>query len=214
MRGVPTRESSLIHNMVDGVFAVAITLIPVSIPNTVDPGGGKAFVQLTLAMVVYAITMMLLWFKTRTVLLLRTHIRPPDLVILGLILAIAVIIPKTAYITLNYGNTESSFFTWTDAEWITLLFGLLLVSMQLLLVLLSLRSLRAEEARHHPRNLRIWMLMIEVCSLSAFVLLFLAENLITGFNTRYLYIPALILLVEEGLCLWRMRGFSANVRRL
>ncbi|MEB3331692.1 MAG: hypothetical protein VKI83_04265 [Synechococcaceae cyanobacterium] len=208
---MPSRESSLVHNMVDGIFAVAITLIPVSIPNTFPLGGGKAFVQLTLAMVLYAITMLLIWFKTRTMLLVRTYLQPPDLVILGLIMAIAVMIPKTAYMTLNYGGDEGSFFRWSDAEWVAFLFGLLLVSMQALLFLLSLRSLRVEEARHYPRDLRISLLKVELGSLIAFLLLFLAENLCTGFNSRYLLIPVLILLVEEALCLWRIRRWMAGL---
>ena len=59
MRGSP-RESSTLMNMVDGIFAVAITLIPATLPNTVPPGKGYVLIQNTGAIVLIAFTMLLM----------------------------------------------------------------------------------------------------------------------------------------------------------
>ena len=96
MRGSP-RESSTLMNMVDGIFAVAITLIPATLPNTVSPGKGYVLIQNTGAIVLIAFTMLLIWFKLRNVLQINTRLFSQESALLGIVLAVAVLIPKSAF---------------------------------------------------------------------------------------------------------------------
>jgi hypothetical protein len=55
MRGTP-RESASLLNMVDGVFAVAITLVPASLPNVQPTAGGASLMITTLSIILIAVT--------------------------------------------------------------------------------------------------------------------------------------------------------------
>ena len=67
MRGKLWKASAL-FNMVDGIFAVAITLIPISIPNHFLESNEHDLLLLNASIVVIGLTMALMWHKFRSVL--------------------------------------------------------------------------------------------------------------------------------------------------
>jgi uncharacterized membrane protein len=111
--------------MVDGVFAVAITLVPASLPNALPDAGGAPYVVTTLSIILIATTMLLLWYKIRNLVHLNNKLTPLEMVLLGVILSVVVMIPKSAFISIHFGGNEGNFWLWSDSQWVNFQYQLL-----------------------------------------------------------------------------------------
>lgn len=205
MRGKFARDASTLMNLIDGIFAVAITLIPASLPNDLPPGGGLSFLQQTAYFVICAVMMLLLWQKVRIAVLLKKDLYAPDFALVAAILAIVVLVPKTAYMALLHGNEPGGLWLRSDAFWINLEYSFLILIVDFLVILLSVRALRSPRAKIHSREARRWVLVTEVVGFFVFTIFVLAENLFTGINGVYIYAAPIVLLLEEISCTWRLR---------
>jgi len=204
MRGTP-RESSTLMNMVDGIFAVAITLIPASLPNQVAPGTGFLLLKSTGAIVLVAFTMLLIWYKLRNVLQINTRILSQESGLLGIVLAVAVLIPKSAFLAIRYGNTEGNFWYWSDAQWINIEYQVLLILVEIIILILTINALRTPHSLRYPKPIRKKLLGAEIVGLFFLTVAILAENLFTGVNGVYVYTAPLILFCEELACIMIMK---------
>lgn len=206
MRGTP-RETSTLLNMVDGVFAVAITLVPASLPNEL-PAGGARFVLTTLSIILIAATMLLLWHKIRNLVHLNNKLSPSEMVLLGAILTVVVMIPKSAYISIHFGGNQGSFWLWSDSQWVNFQYQLLFLLVDSAAFLLSIRTLRSSAGQAYPRPIHRWVLGVEVLGLCLFAALFLAENLFTEINGIFVFLAPAVLFMEELLCTLRLKQFN------
>ena len=209
MRGTP-RESSTLLNMVDGVFAVAITLVPASQPNVVPTIGGAPLLFTTLSIILIAVTMLLLWHKIRNLVQLNNKLTPLEMALLGCILTVVVIIPKSAYICIVYGGRQGSFWLWSDSQWVDFQYQILFLLVDFAAFVLTVRTLAATAAQAYPRPIRRWILGVEALGLALFILLILAENLFTSINGFFVFLAPAVLLLEELLCTLRLRRFSTD----
>ena len=209
MRGTP-RESSTLLNMVDGVFAVAITLAPASLPNVLPTVGGASMLLTTLSIILIGVTMLLLWYKIRNLVQLNKKLTPAEMALLGCILTVVVIIPKTAYISIHYGGGPGSIWLWSDSQWVDFLYQMLFLLVDFLAFILTIRTLRASAAQAYPRHVRRWLLGVEALGLALFILLILAENLFASINGLFVYTAPIVLFLEELLCTLKLRHFSAE----
>ena len=204
MRGSP-RESSTLMNMVDGIFAVAITLIPATLPNTVPPGKGYVLIQNTGAIVLIAFTMLLIWFKLRNVLQINTRLFSQESALLGIVLAVAVLIPKSAFLAINYGTTEGNFWYWSDAQWINIEYQFFLLLVESIVLILTIKAFRTPHALRYSKRTRHRILAVEMVGLGLLILAIAAENLLTGVDGQYVYSAPAILLAEELACIVIMK---------
>lgn len=207
MRGTP-RETSTLLNMVDGVFAVAITLVPASLPNALPDAGGAPYVVTTLSIILIATTMLLLWYKIRNLVHLNNKLTPLEMVLLGVILSVVVMIPKSAFISIHFGGNEGNFWLWSDSQWVNFQYQLLFLLVDAAAFLLSIKTLRSSAAQAYPRHIRRWVLGIEALGLCLFVALFLAENLIITINGVFVFVAPAVLFLEELLCTLKLKQFN------
>jgi len=209
MRGTP-RESSTLLNMVDGVFAVAITLVPASLPNVLPAVGGASFMLTTLSIILIAVTMLLLWYKIRNLVQLNNKLKPTEMLLLGLILTVVVMIPKSAYISIHYGGGQGSMWLWSDSQWVDFQYQVLFLLVDAAAFVLTIRTLRSTAAQAYPRHIRRWLLGVEALGLSLFMALIVTENLFSSVNGLFVFVAPAVLFLEEALCTLRLRRFSAE----
>ena len=210
MRGAP-RDSATLFNMIDGVFAVAITLSPTALPQGVRHEAASHLVLVTTTLLLIALTMMLLWLKLRTIVQQKERLTYTDVVCVGVILMVAVMIPQSGYLALRSGHLEGSIWAWSDAQWVNVEYQGLLLLVESALLLLSLRTMGSARARGYPRAVRRWILGVEVMGFLSLMILVLIDNMIVGINGLYIYAIPLILLTEEGLCLARMKHYQRTL---
>lgn len=209
MRGTP-RETSTLLNMVDGVFAVAITLVPASLPNVLPDVGGASFMITTLSIILIAVTMLLLWYKVRNLVHLNNKLTPTEMGLLGLILTVVVMIPKSAFISIHYGGQQGSFWLWSDSQWVDFQYQVLFLLVDSAAFLLTIKTLKSSAAQAYPLHIRRWLLGVEALGLSIFAVLFLIENLFTCINGIFVFMAPAVLFLEELLCTLKLKQFSTE----
>lgn len=205
MRGKLSREASTLMNLIDGIFAVAITLIPASLANRIPTGGGPSFLRETAYFVVCAVMMLLLWHKVRVSVQLKKHLDGIDLALLCALLAVVVLVPKTAYLAMLHGSEPGSISLRSDAFWINLQYSCLILLVEFLAIALAVSALNSPRAQKHSLEVKRWVLGTELAGFAIFALFVLAENLFTGINGIYIYAAPVVLLIEEIACTWRLR---------
>lgn len=183
----------------DGVFAVAFTLVALSLPDQIrDQQRGLGELALLLSSsALSSLAVLLYWFKTRRLVVPTKLLYLPQLLLLFLSLLVIVTLPQMAALALRYGQGSGSVFEWTDAQAANLFFlGVLFVFDALVLgFTLSLR--------HHPlaevRRSRIVRVSIRAQSvgLAALIVLAVMEMLFIWFNSQYIVLVPLVLLAEE-----------------
>ena len=209
MRGTP-RETSTLLNMVDGVFAVAITLVPASLPNVLPDVGGAAFMITTLSIILIAVTMLLLWHKIRNLVHLNHKLTPPEMGLLGLILTVVVMIPKSAYIAIHYGSSQGSLWLWSNSQWVNFQYQILFLLVEIAAFLLTIKTLNSSATQAYPRQIRRWLLRVDAAGLCLFVIAFLLENMFVSINGIFVFAAPLILFLEELLCTLKLKRFSLD----
>lgn len=189
----------------DGVFAVAITTLAASIPTALGAMGSSTV--LVTGMVTYllvAATIGLYWFKLRRLIVIDAHIQAAQILLTGLVLTSVVLVPKMAALVLRHGTGIGSVWFWSYAQVVnTLCLGLLLcINLLCLLYALSLRRRRGHRSRH--RQLLQGIVHTQQWSFTANVALMALQLGFTWFDTQYLLLIPLILLIEEVVVI---RGF-------
>lgn len=184
----------------DGVFAVAFTLVALSIPDQLRGQGRHGLQELTLLLsssALSSLAVLLYWFKTRRLVVHAKLLFLPQLLLLFLSLLVIVALPQMAALALRYGEGRGSLFHWTESQAANVFFlGVLLIFDALLLGLtLSLR--------HHPlagvRHSRIVQVALRTqrLGITALTLLACMELLFSWFNSQYILLVPLVLLGEE-----------------
>ena len=207
MRGAP-KDSSTLFNMIDGIFAVAITLSQTAIPITVHKGGPEHLALIATTLLLIALTMMLLWLKLRTIVQLKGRLQNTDVAFIAIILIVAVMIPQSGKQAINGGQLEGSIWQWSQSQWVNVEYQGLLLLVEGGLLLLSWRTMGTANALAYPRSLRRWILGVEALGFSCLTFVILIDNIWQGINGLYMYAAPAILLVEEMLCLARMKRFK------
>ena len=197
-------------NMVDGVFAVAITLVPASLPNVLPTVGGAPFVIANLSIILIAVTMLLLWYKIRNLVQLKSKLTSTEMGLLGTILTVVVMIPKSAYISLHYGGGQGSFWMWSDSQWVNFQYQILFLLVDAATFILTIRTLRSSALGDYPQDVRRWLLGVEALGLMIFIGIILAENLFISINGIFVFAAPAVLFMEEFLCFLKLRHFSAE----
>ena len=187
-------------NMVDGIFAVAITLIPTSLPNTVPPGEGFLLIENTATFVVVGFTMLLIWHKLRNVLQINPRLFPQELALLGVVLAVVVLIPKSAYLAINSEKAADNLWHWSDAQWVNVEYQFLLLLVEIIILYLTLLAFRKPNALRYSMRTRRSILYTEIAGLSLQILAITSTNIITGVDVRFVYFAPTILMAEELAC--------------
>lgn len=182
----------------DGVFAVAITTLAASIPTALGSMGSSA--ELVRGMITYilvAATIGLYWFKLRRLIVIDRHIQAAQILLTGLMLTSVVLVPKLAGLVLRHGVGMGSLWLWSYAQVVNTLCLGLLVTLNLLCLVyaLSLNRRRSHRSRH--QQLLQGIVTTQQWSFAANLGLLGLELGVTWFDTEYLFLIPLILLVEE-----------------
>jgi uncharacterized membrane protein len=209
MRGAP-RESATLFNMVDGVFAVAITLSPTALPERLRHSATNHLLVVTTSLLLIALTMLLLWLKLRTIVQLKERLKSLDIACIAVILMVAVMIPQSGYLAIQSGHLEGNLWNWSRSQWANIEYQGLLLLVEGALLILSVRMMQSPRARLYPRSLRRWVLGSECVGLLALTILVTADNLLPNINGLYIYAIPIILLIEEWLCMLRMKVFERS----
>lgn len=200
-----TLRASDLLSFYDGVFAVAITTLAASIPNALGAMGSST--TLVIGMVTYclvAATIGLYWFKLRRLIVIDRHIQAAQILLTGLVLTSVVLVPKMAGLVLRHGVGIGSLWLWSYAQVVNTLCLSLMVVLNLLCLVYarSLRRRRSHRSRH--RQLLEGIVRTQQWSFAANLGLLGLELGFTWFDTQYLFLIPLILLIEEVVVI---RGF-------
>ncbi|MGA0888647.1 MAG: hypothetical protein ACO3S0_12055 [bacterium] len=212
MRGAP-KDSETLFSMIDGIFAVAITLSLTVLPESLRQRTSPYLILETASLLLIALTMLLLWLKLRTIVQLKEKLNYTDVAFIALILMVAVMIPKSGYLAIRWGHLEGNLWNWSHSQSVNAEYQGLLLLVEGVLLILSWRTMQSPRARCYPRSLRHWILGLEGIGMILLAALVVVDNLIPNINGVYIYAVPLILLSEEGLCLIRMKAFEQSRNR-
>jgi uncharacterized membrane protein len=128
----------------DGIFAVAFTLMAYSIPEDFRPGeSGLAYLLVAIfSFLLGAIAVILFWFKKRRLIQIAGVLSTRQLVLGFLALLSIVAIPKMGALVVRYGQGVGSIWQWTAAQRVNSLYlgTLFLFDILILCFALSLRD--------------------------------------------------------------------------
>lgn len=193
----------------DGIFAVAFTLMSTSVPDML-PNGHEGVRELLIAMLCYllsGVAVLLYWFKLRRLVGMAAELRFVQLVIGFFSLLTIVALPKMASLAIRFGQGQGDFFHWTPSQVANVAFlgALFLFDLLVLLLALSLRGNIRPGA--NPWGLDS---AIAVQSLGFLVLIILGlmELAFSWFNSEYVLLVPIVLLLEEMMVL---RFFSLGL---
>ena len=202
---LPWRQFSLAtHDVLpflDGVFAVAFTLLSASLPEELRGGqAGVADLLLALACsVLSGAATLLYWFKMRRLVRMvrRLHLWP---LLLGFVSLLTIVaLPKLAALALRYGQGQGDLFHWTPSQSANVVFlgALFLFDGLVLLLAISLYLTVRQEAG--PVQALTAALESQAIGFVLLLLLGLLELSCDWFNNQYMLLVPLVLLLEEVL---------------
>ncbi|MEB3270995.1 MAG: TMEM175 family protein [Synechococcus sp.] len=183
----------------DGIFAVAFTLMAYSIPEDLRAGGDglKDLLIAISGFLLGAVAVILFWFKLRRLVLLARELHLTQL-ILGFLAVLSIVaIPKMGALVVRYGQGAGSISDWTISQGINTLYLGTLFFFDILILLFA-ASLR-EHGPLRAGSQRLIADLVHCQLLGTLVLLGLAvlELLTEWFNTEYLLLVPLVLILEE-----------------
>jgi uncharacterized membrane protein len=196
MRGTP-RKASTLFNLVDGIFAVAVTLIPISIPNSFLESNQHGLLLLNSSIVVIGLTMALMWHKLRSILKVSSPVNSLELALVAIVCILVVMIPKCALLAFKYGTTEGSIWHWNLSESVNIEYQGLIVIYELITFALMVSALRKKSAAKFSAFQLRGFKLVELAGLALIGAIILCENLLIGANGVYLYFFPLVLAAEE-----------------
>lgn len=183
----------------DGVFAVAFTLMAYSIPEELSDGadGLRALLLAVASFLLGGAVVILFWFKLRRLMQIARELHLQQLIFGFLALLSIVALPKIGALAIRYGQGTGSISDWTTSQAVnTLYLGMLYFFDGL--VLLFANSLRHHGPLRGPSQ-RLLGHLIQSQSVGFAVLIALGvlQLLTTWFNSEYLLLVPLVLLFEE-----------------
>ena len=188
----------------DGVFAVAFTLVALTIPDRITTSSGTLHQLLMIlsSSALSSLAVLLYWYKLRRLVVSARLLYLRQLVLLFISLLVLVILPQMASLALRYGQGEGSLFQWTDSQAANMFFlGVLFVFDLLVLgFAFSLRHHRLEAVRS-SRVVRT-SLRAHALGFCALLLLALMELIFLWFNYQYVVLVPVVLLLEEILTVY------------
>jgi len=186
--------------MFDGVFAVAITLLASSLPNSLDgmnDVGQLLFPILSFELV--GIAVLLYWFKLRRLILIARSLFVPQMLLGGFAILTIVVMPKLASLVIYYGNGNGSLLNWTLSQQVNVSFLLALFFFDGLTMLFAL-SLRNHPVRSGGSRQELAIaLQAQVFGFGVLLLLAIMELFLVWFNNEFVGLVPLVLLGEEVL---------------
>jgi uncharacterized membrane protein len=185
--------------MFDGVFAVAITLLASSLPNSLDAmndAGQLLFPILSFELV--GIAVLLYWFKLRRLILMARSLFVPQLLLGVFALLTIVVMPKLASLVIYYGNGNGSLLNWTLSQQVNVSFLVALFFFDGLTMLFAL-SLRNHPVRSGGSRQELAIaLQAQVFGFGVLLLLAIMELFLVWFNNEFVGLVPLVLVAEEA----------------
>ena len=201
MRGKSWKTSSL-FNMVDGIFAVAITLIPISIPNHFLESNEHDLLLLNASIVVIGLTMALMWHKLRSVLKVSSPVNSIELALAGIVCILAVMVPKCAFLAFKYGTAAADIWHWSLSQSVNIEYQGLIIIYEFIVLGLMASALRKKSAAKYTKFQLSRFKAVELAGLSLIAIIVICENLSTSVNGVYLYFVPAVLVIEEVGYIW------------
>ena len=192
----------------DSVFAVAVTLLAFSLPDTIEDASWEHLLPSVFVFQFIGVAILLYWFKFRRLISLARLLNLFQLGLIFLGLLAIVLLPKMTELALNYGGQSGSVFNWTLSQAVNFNFlaALFTVDLLILLFVLSLRrqSLFTKSVKDEIRiSFRAQMAGFLLIFVLALMVLFLP-----WFNDEFIVVLPIILLLEEFLVAQQFsRGF-------
>jgi hypothetical protein len=201
MRGKLWKTSAL-FNMVDGIFAVAITLIPISIPNHFLESNERDLLLLNASILVIGLTMALMWHKLRSVLKVSSPVNSIELALVGIVCILAVMIPKCAFLAFKYGSQAADIWHWNISQSVNIEYQGLIIVYELIVLMLMARGFQKKSAAKYTKFQINGFKSVEVIGLALIVVIVICENTSTSVNGIYLYFVPAVLAMEEIGYIW------------
>ena len=201
MRGKLWKASAL-FNMVDGVFAVAITLIPISIPNHFLENNEHNLLLLNTNIVLIGLTMALMWHKFRSVLKASSPVNSIELALVGIVCILAVMVPKYALLAFKYGTAPADIWDWNTSQSVNFGFQGLIIIYELIVLTLMLRGLKKTSATKYTKFQLNGFKAVELIGLGLIGIIVICENVSNSINGVYLYFVPSVLAMEEVGYIW------------
>ncbi len=196
MRGKP-RETSTLFNMVDGIFAVAVTLIPISIPNHFLDINGQELLLLNVSIMVTGLTMALMWHKLRSILEISSPVNSIELALVAIVCILVVMIPKCAFLAFKYGSAPASIWHWNTSQSVNIEYEGLIIIYELIALTLMASGLRKKSAAKYTNFELRGFMAVELTGLTLIGIIVLFENIFIGADGVYIYLFPVVLALEE-----------------
>lgn len=188
--------------MVDGIFAVAITLIPISIPNHFLESNERDLLLLNASILVIGLTMALMWHKLRSVLKVSSPVNSIELALVGIVCILAVMIPKCAFLAFKYGSQAADIWHWNISQSVNIEYQGLIIVYELIVLMLMARGFQKKSAAKYTKFQINGFKSVEVIGLALIVVIVICENTSTSVNGIYLYFVPAVLAMEEIGYIW------------
>jgi uncharacterized membrane protein len=199
----------------DSVFAVAVTLLAFSLPDSLEHTEWGEFLSSIIVFELIGIAVLLYWFKFRRLIQFARVLSLSQLCLVFLGLLTVVLLPKMAELVLSYGGGSGSLSNWTLSQTVNVNFlaSLFLVDGFTLLFALSLRRHRFVQKTSLKEigiSVRAQMTgFLLFCGLAAMQLF------LPWFNNEFVFVVPIVLLLEEVLVARQFsRGMGARKRDL
>ena len=186
---------------VDGIFAVAFTLMAYSIPEELS-GGQSGLIDLASAVGCFllgGIAVILYWFKMRRLVQMAGELHPPQLLIGFFSLLTIVALPKMSTLALRYGQGDGSFSNWTTSQTANSFYLGILVIFDVLILLFALSLQQHQPCRRRGGRLMRALIRSQAYGLTVLVILGSLELLATWFNAEYILLVPIVLIAEEAI---------------
>ena len=205
-RGLRSQE---VLPLFDAVFAVGFTLLASSVPEQLVMGihGVGSLLLAIASFLLNGVAVLLYWFKLRRLLVIARRLNPLQMVLGFASMLTIVVLPKLSALALIYGGGSGNLSAWTPSQEVNVVFlgALFLFDGLCLLFALSLRG-HGPRASHTHQELTT-AIKAQAIGFAALVSLGAMELLFSWFNTQYVLLVPLVLLLEELLV---ARSFSRS----
>lgn len=200
----PFLRTSLVLPLFDSIFAVALTLLAFAIPD--DVMSTMDVDRLAISVGIYllsGLTVLIYWFKLRRLLYLSRSLNAVQIALGLSCLLVIVLLPKLGQLVVLHGSGSGDFHNWTPAQIVNTIFLGALLLFDLLCVALSLSlTVTGRLAKSTRQRLRL-AIRYQICGFAVLLFLGILELALPWFNTQYVFLVPIVLLLEEWLTAYR-----------
>lgn len=193
-------RSSAVLPLFDSVFGVALTLLAFSVPDSVM--SSMDISRLATSITIYSlsgIAVLLYWFKLRRLVEQARLLLLPQL-LLGLVsLILIVLLPKLVQLVVLHGHGSGDFENWTASQIVNTTFLAVLLLFDCLCLTFALSLLAHPHVREQEQLRLRKAIWVQGWGALALVLLGVLELAVMWFNSEYVLLVPIILIVEEWL---------------